>query len=403
MTPDSLTVLTCTPGHRCAKLYEAIDKKPLPYDAGFLFGVESVPVASLDDLAEALDSLRAMPACMVIRDRLRADARPAPNGLFARRRVDRPNDPAPFEAAEHCFAMFDADQTTTAFDPSDCAGSVERWRATLPAALQGAAMVFQFSASQHLSATVRGHAWVWLAQPVGGIPLARWSTRNGLDPAVFHAVQPLYTADPLFAEGLADPLELRALVRLGGNEAVELDFTEQDHIEGAALSQGGQRLGSIHLAEIGDPSEDPQASAARARAAQQLKRSFDRPGKRWDLCGHIGGACANAGVPPEECCAILEAIRAEDVPDHEFAQGLQWALGAYSFSARPLGLKGIAELTSKITADRVGTELRLLGELFADPEPAQAVEAVELAAEWPSIGVVFFSSSEEPPPLEYVV
>ncbi len=401
---DFLTVLTCTPGHRCAKLYHDPAQKPEPYNAGFLFAVEPVPVASLAELAEALDGLRAMPDAMVIRDRLRPDAKPAPNGLFARRRVDRPNDPAPFEAAEHSWAMFDADTTASAFDPQDPVGSVEAWRALLPEALRTAAMVFQFSASQHLSANVRGHAWVWLAEPLGGVPLARWSSRNGLDPAVFHAVQPLYTADPLFAEGTADPLAPRWLVVLEGNEAVELDLTEQDHIEGALLSQNGQRLGSIHLAEVGDPSLEPEAVDARARLVKQLEGAFSGPGKRWELCGHIGGACANVGAPPEECCAILEGLRAEDVPDHEFAAGLQWALGAYSFSARPMGLKGISLLCGPVVSIAVGNSLRVLGEIYREPTPEEeaAAKGETLEVSRPEALAVFgavesFEKMPEPP------
>lgn len=405
MTPhpaDSLTVLTCTPGHRCAKLYADPAQKPEPYDAGSLFGVEAVPVASLAELAEALDGLRHMPECMVIRDALRPGAVPSANGLFARRRVDRPGDPAPFEHAEHRWACLDADATAVAFDSADPTGSVERWRATLPAALQGAAMVFQFSAQQHLSPTVRGHCWIWLAEPVGNVPLARWCTRSGIDPALFHAVQPHYTADPLFAEGQADPLEPRALVVLTGSEAVELDFTEADYREADLMSAGGVRLSSVHLAEVGEPSALPEAVAARAIIAKQFARAFDRPGKRWDLCGHIGGACANAGAPPEECCAILEALRAGDVADHDFAQGLQWALGAYSYSARPLGLKGIAALCGPVAALQAGNGLRTLGEIYCEPTPEEEAQAAEPEAPWGSLPLEEFGHDSEPGPIAYI-
>lgn len=397
---DSLTVLECVPGKRAAKLYRDPQAKPDPYDAGFLFRVEQIPIASLAELAQELDTLRLAPRKMVIRDRLRADAQPTPSGLYARRRVDRPGDPAPFEHAPHYWACFDADATATAFDSADPVGSVERWRAQAPEALREAAMVFQFSASQHLHPTIRGHCWVWLAEPVGNVPLARWAVRNGLDPAMFHAVQPHYTADPVFADLLADPLAPRELVCLDGSEAVDLGLTEEDHAEGALPSQGGVRGTTVALEEIGDPSE--AGAEARAIIVAQLARHFSAPGKRWDLCGHIGGACANAGLEAEEACAILEALRAGDVPDHEFAAGLRWALGAYSFSAKPLGIKGIAGLLGPITAERISAGLRLLAEAnAAPPEPAPSAEPGDI--DWRGLPFEAFSSADEPDPIPYII
>lgn len=403
MTKDTLTILTCTPGRRCAKLYaQSTTEPPEPYDAGFMFGVEEAPVASLQELGEALDALRGMPDRMVIRDRLRPDAKPSPNGLYTRRRVDRPNDPAPFEHAEHHAFMLDADSTAVAFDPLEPRASVEAWRRALPPALQGAGLVFQFSAKQHLSPTLRGHAWFWSKGLLGSVPLARWSRRHGFDPAVFNAVQPLYTADPLFGEGLADPLSPRALVVLEGHEA-ELDLLDSDWDERAGAGVVGQRLPGIALEEVCDPSPDPRAEAARAAVAKQLARAFERPGVRWDLCGAFGGACANAGVPPEECCAVLESIRADDVADHEFGAGLKWALGAYSFSARPLGLKGVREILGAITAQRLSESVGTLGRIFleAEAEATAPVEAGELEG-WGSLPIEEYDPDQEPEPIAYL-
>lgn len=49
-TIASITVLTCVEGKRCAKAYgEDLTQPPEPFDAGFLFEVETVPVAGLAD------------------------------------------------------------------------------------------------------------------------------------------------------------------------------------------------------------------------------------------------------------------------------------------------------------------------------------------------------------------
>ncbi len=400
---DFLTVLEAVEGKRCCKRYTDPLEKPEPYDAGFLFTPHRVEVSSLEDLAQELEGLRTQPRCMLIRDSLKADAQRSPLGLVARRRVDRPGDPAPFEHARHHWAMFDADATASVFDPADQQGSVERWRAALPEALRKAKGIFQFSASQHLSETVRGHLFVWLDEPHGNVELARWSIRNGLDPAVFHAVQPLYTADPIFAEGVDDPLAPRALVHLDGTELADLDFLESDFDDRSPLDNSGQRLASVALEEIGDPSDDERAVSSRARIAAELGAAFDGPGKRWDLCGHLGGACANAGLPPEEACAVLELLRAPDVRDHEFAQGLKWALGAYSFSAKPLGIKGMRELLGPMKVHKISGELSILARVLEPPaEPEQPGDATPTAADWRALGIVSFSSNKEPEPLTFV-
>jgi hypothetical protein len=396
---DFLTILECVEGKRCAKLYRSAAEKPEPYDAGFLFTPHRVDVSSLAELAEQLEVLRASPRCMLIRDQLRADAQPNALGLVARRRVDRPGDPAPFEHAPHHWAMFDADATAAPFDPADPQGSVERWRAQLPKALATARGVFQFSASQHLSETVRGHLFVWLGELLGNVPLARWSIRNGLDPAVFHAVQPLYTADPVFADGAADPLAPRALVHLAGTETCELDLLESDFEERGLLDNSGQRLSPIALEEIGDPCLDEPAVEARQRIAAALGKAFEGPGKRWDLCGHIGGACANAGLPPEEACAVLEILRAPDIHDGDFGAGLKWALGAYSFSAKPLGLKGMRELLGPIVTTRIGEALATLAKVY-EPPPEPVLD--QQGHDWKGLPFEAYDLSKPLEPINHV-
>jgi len=375
---DFLTVLECVPGQRAAKLYTDVSQPPSAYDAGFLYTPIEVPVSSLDDIAAALEALRQDARCHIIRGKLKPDW---PAGLVARRKRDHGDKlGAPFEEAEHWYFSIDADKSTTPFDADDRVGCVEAWRATLPPGLREAALVFQFSASQHLSPTVRGHATFWLDEPLGGATLKLWAERHGFDSTVYGAVSVLYTADPLFAEGLEDPIHPRELVRLPGGVA-SLDLTEAERCAVAGVSTA-TKIGTVQVGEVGDPSPEPDAVKARARVARQLESAFAAPdgtGRRWKLCGAVGGAFAKLAIPPEECCAVLEDLRAGDLADHDFHAGLNWALGAYGLKdvSKALGMKEIDALLGGTTAGRFRDELSRLAEATAPAEevapPAAAI------------------------------
>lgn len=67
--------------------------------------------------------------------------------------------------------------------------------------LPGSAGVFD---DGHVSA----HLYYWLDKPIANDVLKQWAKgcdRRLVDPAVFNAVQPHYTAAPLFGEGCVDP------------------------------------------------------------------------------------------------------------------------------------------------------------------------------------------------------
>jgi len=85
----------------------------------------------------------------------------------------------------------------------------------LPAELQGAACIVQASASHSFKPDLRLRLWLYLDRPVWGHELKRWLRGTPCDPSVFGAVQPIYTARPIFAGGLADPLPARLLALPG--------------------------------------------------------------------------------------------------------------------------------------------------------------------------------------------
>jgi hypothetical protein len=57
--------------------------------------------------------------------------------------------------------------------------------------------------------------WFWCDRPVTGAELRHWLRGAPVDPSVFGAAQPVYTATPVFAIGAADPLPHRLLLLPG--------------------------------------------------------------------------------------------------------------------------------------------------------------------------------------------
>lgn len=375
LEPDSLTIFECIEGKRATKLFTESDQpSPKVYDAGFLFTPYSVPVSNLDDIARELEGLRTKPRRLLVHGQLRPDAQRDDKGLVSKRKIDYPGFPAPLQAAEHWWMYLDDDESTVAFDADDPIGSVKRWRATLPAGLCTAAMVFRFSASQHLHKTIRGHAYFWLDEPLGGATLKLWAERHGFDHQIYDVQSTLNTADPIF-EGCTDPLEgKRDLVRLPGGLA-SLDLTDAERCAVSTASDA-TRTGAVRLSDVGAPSDEPDAVKARAKVVKQLEDVFswgDGTGRRRMLSGALGGACAKMGIPEEETLAILTDLRAPDVSDQKFLTRINWAMGAYGLDDREkaLGVKGIKELTSDQVSIQVENWLRRLAEATAPaPEPA---------------------------------
>ena len=381
---DFVTVLDCRAGKRSAKLYTDPTQPPEGYDAGNAFKPHRVSVDSLDALQALLEELRTDTKAMVIRGSLRADAG-STNGEVLRRCVDSDEGTAPFERASHRWLMVDADNTSTPFDADAREQSVRNWRAALPECLREAGLVFQFSAKQHLSATVRGHAWFWCAGELyDDRTLRTWARRHGLDGSLYTPVQPHYTSDPVF-EGCTDPLAPRELIRLEGGDAL-LDVVLADVALGNAPVK---KVGTIVLDELDEPRQTPEAVEARARMADALELYFDG-GKRFPMCGAIGGACAKAGLPPEECDAVVlelfDRVGAEGGIDMRRA----YALGAYALEdpKQALGITALAELTKRDDGRMNTAAVKFEGVLNAfakslQPQPPPAAVAATSGDEQP--------------------
>lgn len=88
----------------------------------------------------------------------------------------------------------------------------------LPRAWQGATVAYRWTSSAGLAGWSRLslHLGLWLDRPIYDVPLRRWVACWGrpVDPSIVGAVQPIYTAAPIFLDG-ADPLEAAGIPRVG--------------------------------------------------------------------------------------------------------------------------------------------------------------------------------------------
>jgi hypothetical protein len=85
----------------------------------------------------------------------------------------------------------------------------------LPAVFHGVECIAQATASHGIKPGCRVRLWYWLTRPATGRELTRWLRHSPADPSVFRAVQPIYTAAPVFAPGANDHLPQRMMVLPG--------------------------------------------------------------------------------------------------------------------------------------------------------------------------------------------
>jgi hypothetical protein len=234
-----------------------------PYGLETYFKVMRIDLAGFHHLCRCLDTLTRRRFVFVIRGAALPDA-----NLEKTRRLVHPDpetdEVATFVAApRHWFAVdIDKVKKPVAIDPvTDPDGAVEYLIGLLPPELHDASCWWQFTCSQSLPGcedTLSARLWFWSLDPLDDASLTRWadcanrSCTKLIDRALYSAVQPHYVADPVFEDGMRDPLPRRHGVRVGLDEAISLLIPEPSvanpHVGGA----GYVGLGiEGHLAEIG--------------------------------------------------------------------------------------------------------------------------------------------------------
>lgn len=207
------------------------------YDDAKFFSRKVVRVGNLLELSSLLRELEGRPSTALIRGRYRTDAaRDTDVGLtddelatakrasFVRKALHYFGD-----QALHSM-LIDIDK----FDPLTCdpvqdpGEAVAEYIATcLPYPFHGAAHHWQMSGSAgHPDKPgLRAHVWFWLQEPLSSAQLKAWATATGaaVDKAIYHPVQWHFCANPVFADGVADPVPVRSGFVQGGEVHLEID------------------------------------------------------------------------------------------------------------------------------------------------------------------------------------
>jgi hypothetical protein len=211
-----------------------------PYGMEKLFTVTTVDLTGFGQLCRCLDTLTGRPFMFVIR----GEMLPGADGKKTRRLVHpdpETGEVATFEPAARTWFAVDIDKVKkpVAIDPvTDPEGAIEHLIGLLPPELHDASCWWQLTCSQSLPGneeTLSARLWFWLAEPLDDASLTRWARATNksaghklIDDSLYRAIQPHYVANPIFEDGMRDPLPRRHGVRTGLDEAVTLVIPDPD-------------------------------------------------------------------------------------------------------------------------------------------------------------------------------
>ena len=229
---DYLPILRCHDSRVLAKRIKGTPEgyEVQAYDEAKTYAWHQMPVESLEDVQLALEQLSRDPHACVIRGEPRAHV--GHGELVSRRQhpdVQGVRGDWDHHHEGRQWVAFDVDGfrqdafTGTQPTEQDLKAIVYQARAeTLPPEFNRAACVYRFSSSSGLKGWERVslHLWFWLDRRIHDLSWRQWAKDWRVDPALFKAVQPHYTADPLF-EAFADPLPGLRLGRIPGKPVVE--------------------------------------------------------------------------------------------------------------------------------------------------------------------------------------
>jgi hypothetical protein len=313
---DNITVIRARHGKRLAKIISA--DGITDFDAAFRFDLFEQHVADLDALHRLLADLLHRPDCAVVRG-VPLDFHRTVNvrrlAYCDRETGDQPT----LRDASHQWLALDLENVARpdvipASDLATCGAlAIQR----LPAAFHQASCLIAASASHGLKPGVRLRLWYWLSRPTSGIELKRWLRGAPADPSVFHAVQPIYTAAPVFADGLHDHLPIRLITQLGSLATVAVPSAAAlapprrplvaplppPTAGGAgAYAFAALRGATVRVAQAREGSRH----AALVAAARSLAR-FISAGllTEQDVRAALGGAITQAGKEAEEAERVL--------------------------------------------------------------------------------------------------
>jgi putative DNA primase/helicase len=266
MTPNDFTLLKAAGGTRLTKLWKA-DGTLDAYDDAKNYRSSVKTVASIADLSALLMKIQSMPdVCHIRAVPKPADERAlieAPEIEGHHRRTKALCDDGPRHAICGDIDGYRPSLSDPVLDP---VAAVEEFVLEhMPAEFQGISFHVQLSSSAgrpENAGVLKAHVWWWLKTPMTSEQLTHWARVTGvpLDKTAFRAVQVHYTANPVFEDGVADPVPVRSVFSAGwmGDE-VDLVLPENTDMILAAAGAG-----------------DPDKEYPDARAKPGLIGAFNR-------------------------------------------------------------------------------------------------------------------------------
>lgn len=242
---DTITFLIGEQGKRASKMWLP-DGTTADYDAGWRFQPHAVPVADLAGLSTILTQAQTHSNALAIRGTFRGDAHA--QGVTQRSGTGEilPAVSAPgwyrrwkelFDDVAHHWLCIDIDGYVPAAGINPV---LEPARAVLsfiedhlPVAFEGAGFHWQLSSSAghaRNAGVLKAHVWFWLNTPMTCADLTVWSDTIGpaIDRTLYRVVQVHYTALPVFAPGVVDPVPVRCGLVPGPAVTLVLDAGMRD-------------------------------------------------------------------------------------------------------------------------------------------------------------------------------
>jgi predicted P-loop ATPase len=256
-----ITVLECLPEHFATKRWHvAPDGKPVreDFDAGKWFTCSPGTICGIEELSRMLSIIERDPRRFIIR------GEPCPGVDLSRpvyrRSRERKGEPPTFrEVADGVrWVCLDIDKVKVpaAVDLATAAGcelAIRFLISTLPVEFQDVTCHWQFSSSAGMlgAGTLSAHLWYWFDRPVRDAAIGHYAETLGLkiDRSLFHAVQPHYTAAPIF-EGVVDPLPCRSGLLPGAQREVRADFGDESLACALLARHWPEKGGGQHQAQL---------------------------------------------------------------------------------------------------------------------------------------------------------
>lgn len=244
---DFVTVLA-TYGPTLTKTYKA-DGTTESYGDAKSFAFSEQPVSDIHSLSRLLTKLESNPQRCIVRGKFAGEDKAEKGKLEGS--WSRTNNS--FDDCQHNWLMIDIDNYKPGFaDPINepAAAVMDFLEEFLPPCFKDVSFHWQLSSSAGApgkEGLLKAHVWFWLDVSYSSAQLYAWAKQYPrIDKAVFRRVQVHYCANPIFEEGVTDPVPVRSGFHQAKSDAVKLiisqELIEQAHTTGSGTSGNDMKL-----------------------------------------------------------------------------------------------------------------------------------------------------------------